>query len=118
MLQQQAPAIARMAEEAEQRFEEERVRAEAAHREYLRREAERRHELAIKASREELLTIVEGWALATRLEDFFEDVEAGAASLGKGEREALVARLERARELFGGPEAMKHFRCWKTPEER
>lgn len=118
MLEQQAPVIVRLAEEAERRAEEARIRWEAEHREYLRREAERRHQQAIKASREELLAIVEGWALATRLEDFFEDVEEGAATLAEDEREALVTRLQRARELFGGPEAVKHFRRWKTPEER
>ncbi len=117
-LEDQAPAIVRMVEEAQRQAEEARVRAEAEYRERMRREAERRYQQAIEEGRKELLTIVDGWALATRLEQFFAEVARGAVTLDQVERGALEARLDHARELFGGPDAIGHFRRWRTAEER
>ena len=39
-------------------------------------------------------------------------------SLDGEEKSATLARLEQARRMFGGTEALPHFRSWKSPEER
>lgn len=118
VLEAGAPEIVKLVEEAEREAERRRLAWEAEEKEERRREQERRRAEAVKNSREQLLSIVEGWARARRLEDFF--AEMGEASKRAGEQEAaeIKQRLARARELFGGPEAVNHFRAWKTPEER
>lgn len=69
---------------------------------------------AVKRSRQELLAIVEQWAFAKRIEDFFEDVERRAAQLDEGERLAVNERLSGARGLLGGIDALARFRSWRT----
>lgn len=119
------------------RQEEERLEREAAHREWLRkeeqrkkeearREAIRRREQAITNSRNDLLSMVDDWARAIRIEAFFEAVTREAALVpeageGHGDSEGaevLGRHLERARELLGGTDALARFRRWRTPEER
>ena len=100
-----------MAEVARQRWE-------AECRERDRREREGRRAEAIKKSRQELLVVVEDWALARSVESFFADAEENRASaLNPDEREALFERIRRARALLGGTDALARFRQWKTPNE-
>jgi hypothetical protein len=47
-----------------------------------------------------------------------EDAKRRARDVDDDERERLLDRLERARSLFGGVDALQHFLAWKTPEER
>ena len=53
----------------------------AEHERWKREEAERRKAEALKASKDELHGIIEAWAAATRLEQFFADAEHRAAGL-------------------------------------
>ena len=96
----------------------ERQRWEAQRLEWQREEAERKRVKAIKDSRDQLFSIVENWAEAKRIEDFFQDAEQRAAELGGEERAMLSGRLQKARELLGGIDALARFGQWKAPEER
>lgn len=117
-LEQAAPTIADLVKEAERKAEIERKKWEVQREQWAREEAERRWVQAQKDSREELLNIIERWALATRIESFFENVTQGIDGVADDERGELLERLDRARELFGGPDALRWFRSWKLPEER
>jgi len=81
-------------------------------------ERERREKEAYKESREQLLAIVDRWALARRIEDFFQDLERRAAGLEDAEQAALAARLQEAREMLGTMDALRHFSAWRSPGER
>jgi hypothetical protein len=117
-LEKAAPAIAELVKEADRNAEIEHKRWQERMLQLEREEAERRRLQALNLSREELLRIIEQWALATRIERFFESVAAPAAGLQEEERATLLERLDRARALFGGPDALGWFRKWKMPEER
>ena len=117
-LERAAVVVARLIEEGEQRAQEERRRWEAADRERRRQEEERRRVQAHKDSREQLLAIVDGWVLASNIESFFQNALRGVDGLEAEAKEILVARLERARRMFGGTDALRHFEHWKSPEER
>jgi hypothetical protein len=117
-LKKAAPKIAELVEEAERKAEIERQKWEIQRQQWEREEAERRRVQAHKESREQILNIIEQWALASRIESFFESVAAKAAGLQDEERTAILQRLERARALFGGSDAMGWFRKWKLAEER
>ncbi|HSP92561.1 MAG TPA: hypothetical protein VLN08_16720 [Vicinamibacterales bacterium] len=72
----------------------------------------------MKASREQLLAIVDEWALARRVESFFEDAGCSASRLPPSEASAVNSKLERARQLLGGVDSLRHFGAWRAPEER
>ena len=117
-LEAAAPVIAKQVEEGERQAALERQRWEEEERQRRREEAARRRAEALKASRAELAAIIERWAEAKRVEAFFEDAGRRAASLDDGASTALLERLERARELLGGVDALERFRSWKAPDER
>jgi len=66
----------------------------------------------------ELAAIIDRWVEAKRVEAFFEDAGRRAANLEEGASSAMVERLERARKLLGGVDALERFRSWKAPDER
>lgn len=117
-LEAAAPIIARQVEEGERQAELERRRWEEAERQRRREEAARRRAEAVKASRAEITAIIDRWAEAKRVEAFFEDAGQRAASLEEGASTAMLERLNRARALLGGVDALERFRSWKAPEER
>ena len=77
-LEAEAPNIAKRYEEAQRQAEIEHQRWLAECRERPRREREQRRAAAVKASREQLLAIIDEWALARRVESFFEDAGCSA----------------------------------------
>jgi hypothetical protein len=85
---------------------------------WIREEQERRRAQNLKASREELFAIIEAWAVAKRIEEFFQDVEGRAPGIDDVDSKALLDRLRRARQMLGGTDALSRFRTWKAPEER
>jgi len=56
--------------------------------------------------------------LASNIDAFFENAKRRSGDLPEEERAALVQRLEEARAMFGGTDAIQHFRAWRSPEER
>lgn len=117
-LKREAATIAQLVEEGERKAEIERQEWEAKQIIWRREEAERRRIKAEKDSREELLEIIEAWAEAKRLEEFFADAELRVADLGDEEKRRLQERLKLAREMIGGTDALQWFRSWKAPHER
>jgi hypothetical protein len=111
-LEAAAPIIAGLVEEGERQAEIERQRWEVERREHARQEAERRRAQALKDSREQLLAIVDKWGVARQIETFFEEATRAAKGMPEHESLALLARLNRARELLGGVDPLGHFdRC-------
>ncbi len=102
------PTIVQRREEAEKASAIERERREAQYREHERQELARRRAEAHQASRQQLLAIVDNWALARRIEGFFEDAERRASSLPDAEHTAMRERLSQARALLGGIDALAH----------
>ena len=112
------PDIVRLRDEAEKRAEVERQRWEVERRDRERQERARRRATALNESRQQLFQIVEAWGVAKRLEAFFEDAERRAVQMESDQRADMLTRLERARKLLGGVDALRHFESWKTPEQR
>ncbi|MGC3998038.1 MAG: hypothetical protein QM767_11315 [Anaeromyxobacter sp.] len=113
-----ASAIASMAVDAERRRQEETTRLEAEQRRWRIKEARRLYSEALATSRADLMSTVEAWSVARRVEQFFEDIERRTADLGTDEKEALAARISLARELLGGTDALQRLRKWRAPAER
>jgi len=110
--------IAGLVEEAERQAELDRQRWQAQ-REKWRREAEvRRAAEALKASRDELKEIIDAWAEAKRIENFFADADRRLEGLGIEGRQQVEDRLQRARELVSSTDSLAAIGAWRTPEER
>ncbi len=112
------PVILERIEEAKRQAEIERRRWEAEVRERDRRERAARRVRALEESREHLLNLVEDWAVARRIEEFFEDAISRLSEAPPDVREVLQARLERARKMLGGTDALERFGEWRAAEER
>jgi hypothetical protein len=112
------PTIVQRREETDRQAAIERQRWEAERREEERREQERRRAQAVRESREQLFAIVKGWALADRIERFFDDAERRASALNLDDRAALLDRITQARRLLGGTDALARLQQWKAPSER
>ncbi len=117
-LEQAAVEIAGLVEEGERQAKIEHEKWEAQQAKWRREEAERLAAKALKDSKEDILRIIDRWAEANRIEQFFADAERRAAELGDEERNRLLGRLERARELIGTVDALDHFMTWRAPDER
>lgn len=107
-----------MVEEGRHQAELERQQWEIEKAQQRKIEAERRVVRVRKESREEILQIINAWAKANQIEQFFCDAEKRAASLSEQDRIRLFERLRLARELVGSSDALDHFLEWKSPDER
>jgi hypothetical protein len=117
-IEREAPKLVKLVEEGEERQR----RLDEQHREEMRKwqkeQEERRQAQALKDSRDQLLAIVDAWALASRIEAFFENASRGTETLPGEERDTMRTRLDHTLRMFGGVDALNHFRSWRTPEER
>lgn len=116
-LEAAAPEIAKLATEAAEKVERDRVRWEEQRKEQERRWEEQRPAENTKRSREDLFAIIREWDVAKQVEGFFEDIDRRAAELPDQTRETLLYRVKRGRELLRGVDARKYFRGWLDPEE-
>lgn len=110
--------IARGVEEGARQAEIERREWEIKWANLEREQEERRTAEAIKASRKDLVEIIDRWAEVNRIAQFFSEAERRAGDLGDVERLKLLERLRLARELIGSIDALEHFMAWRSPEER
>lgn len=117
-LEGEAPRIVTLVEKGRQEAEQERIRWQEEMREGRRKDEEERRVAAREASRKDLLSIVESWALAARIDAFFNDAKARLQGLGAERQAALRPRLEAARAMLGGVDALARLEAWKSPEER
>ncbi len=116
-LERVAPEIARTAQEADRKAEEEHQRYLVVERERKRKELEELRTKAATESRQQLLGIIESWVRACHIEQFFDNLSKGYEGLEGEERALIESRIEGARALFGGADALEHFRKWATPED-
>lgn len=99
--------------------------AEIRRQERLAEDERRRHEedrkreaQSIKDSRDQLEQVIQSWAKVISLEQFFQGIEDRAQTLPEVERQAVLDRLQLARDSVGTQDPLDFFRGWKTPLER
>lgn len=110
--------ISRLTEIANQEAEERQRRWEIQC-EKNRIEAEERERAKnMKDSKDELLTIIESWAEAKRIDEFFKDALRGANELSQENCESIKTRLIEARKLLGTTDALERLKEWRSPSER
>lgn len=110
--------IAILAHEAQERKEKERLRWEEERAAWELREMERRRQQAYRDSRDQLLSLIDEWALARRIDEFLVSVSNGIDAHGPPERAELEVKLEKARQMLTSRDALQHFELWKPPEQR
>lgn len=110
--------IAQLVEEGERQAEVERKHQEVECERWRRESEARRTAKALQDSKEELLQIIDAWAAAKRLEEFFADAERRAQDLPGEHPERAMERLRRARGLIGSTDALEQFDAWRASQER
>ena len=73
---------------------------------------EKRRAKNLKDSKDELFSIIESWADAKRIDEFFKDAQLRANDLSEGDRQAIESRLAEARKLLGTIDALERFKQW------
>lgn len=116
-LEREALAIATRVEEANHQAELERLRWEEAHRKLLEEQAQKRRAKAINDSRDQLLNIISEWTTAKQIEAFLVDAEQRACALAMDARAEAMDRIQQARRLIGGTDALERLKSWKAPSE-
>lgn len=113
-----APLVVPLVEAAQRLREEESRRWTAQFLEWDRKERLRKEQEARENSHAQLISIIRGWAEARSLEAFFEDVLQRSAALAPNNRDLVVARIEEARALIGGINAIERLKGWLSPAQR
>jgi len=114
-LEEAVPAIVKQVEDAEQRRREQEVQEKIERRRRQARERAEARQRARQAAKEELRSILKVWNDAFALEAFFALLSRRASALDGPERANLEARIQTARELAGGQDAVDRFLKWKLP---
>jgi hypothetical protein len=114
-LDEAVPAIVKQAQDADQRRREQEAREKIDRRRRQARERAEALRRARQAAKEELQSIVKAWNDAFALEAFFNELSLRAQMLVGDERTRLEARIETARALAGGQDAVECFLNWKAP---
>ena len=117
-LERGAAEISALVAEARRVAELQYQRQQEQWREYEKRARVERRIKAEEESQAQLLEIVDAWGLACRIEGFFADAERHCDHLEPDERSRVLERLERARQMLRGTDALHHFDAWRTPEQR
>ncbi|WP_173513008.1 hypothetical protein [Sinorhizobium psoraleae] len=113
-----AIALVSKLEEADRQAEIERQKRAAEWDQYLRRENAKKIEQSVKESRDDLSQIIQRWAQAVAVEQFFKGVEERATSLTGERQEYALERVRKAREFLGSSDPLDFFLEWKSPVER
>jgi hypothetical protein len=116
-LEAAVPSIASLRAEAQEKAERRRRQWEVDCRERERREREQRRADAHKESHQQLLSIVENWALARNIERFFQFAARHARQLPPEGQTHVIERLRVAREMFADVNPLSHFDAWRSPSE-
>ena len=111
----EAPGLAKKVEVERERAELERQKHQLQMAEWQRKEEEKRRLKAIQDSREQLEAVIQTWAKVNSIQAFFDDIERSAHRLGDDERNVIIERLAKAKELIGDLDALKHFNGWEPP---
>jgi hypothetical protein len=116
-LEQAAPDIATQLKAAKERARQRQEESEKQWRRYQAQERGRKHREAQKEAREQLRAIVDRWRRAISFEAFLTELSRRANALEDEEREALETKIEAARELMSGPDAIDRFLEWDPPPD-
>lgn len=73
---------------------------------------------SMKESKDELLAIIEAWAEAKRIEEFFNEALKSASELSQDNYELLKIRMIEARNMLGTSNALERLLQWRSPSER
>lgn len=112
----EAPMLAAKVEIQRVQNEQERQRHKLEMEEWKRKEEEKRRLKSIQDSRDRLESVIQTWAKVNRIRVFFDDIAQKAEHLESGERQAVLDRLAKAKDLIGDFDALKHFEGWDPPE--
>lgn len=110
--------VARLVEEGEIQAELDRRRRQEEFARWERAQAEKRAAEALNDSKEDLLAIIDVWAQANRIKEFFDDVEKRLEEIAETEQPTIRERLKRARDIVGSVDALEQFKSWEAPEDR
>jgi hypothetical protein len=117
-LEAAAPVLSKLVAEAETRAQAQRRQWEDEDRR-RREDEERARQVRLRAeAKSELLGAIEGWDRARGVQEWFARVERETQNLDDADRQHLVSRLEQAKALIGGMDALDLLRQWKAPGER
>jgi len=72
----------------------------------------------LNESKEELFEIINRWAEAIRIENFFKDLELKINDLSDKEKMVAQERITLARNMIDSVNALDHLKRWKFPKER
>ena len=121
-IENEAPKLLQLLNEAERQAEIERKEREAQYKIWqaeqerrLMEEAEREQKESLAQCRKELLQIINEWDEANRIERFFKEVEQKSISLDESDKQKVIDRLKVARRFIGSMDIFDHFKKWKTP---
>lgn len=117
-LESAAADVAKLVAEGEREAEIQRLKREEEWQRYEAEEKRKRKTKAIVDSRADLLNAIASWSEVKRIHAFFSEVETEGQKLDAVERALVFDRLNRARDLIGGVDALKTLRAWKAPDER
>lgn len=113
-----AGTVAKLVEEGRLLLEQQQREWQLQQERWEREERERQRTEDIRESRDELFAIIEDWGIAKRTEEFFTDIEHRLTDAPDEESRAMLVRLQQARALLGGLDALKRFSTWRSAEER
>jgi hypothetical protein len=117
-LEEAAPVIVKQAEEAERRTRERQKQAEEERRRQRARERAEARQRAQQAAKDDLRAIVKVWNDAFALEAFSSELLRHAAVLEGEARTMLERKIETARQLMGGQDAIDRFLRWSFPQDQ
>jgi len=106
-------------EVAKAREEEElrRIEWEEQRRKFAIEEELRKRNEADKASRLELMKVIEQWSEIRKIEAFFDGAQRAIESMPEASQAGLIDRLVRAQSMIGSARALDALQTWKTPDE-
>jgi predicted nuclease with TOPRIM domain len=84
---------------------------------WRREEDQRQITKSVSDSREQLNQVIQAWAKAVSIEQFFKGVEERASNLSETQHETVQERLRLAREFVGVQDPLEFLLSWKTPSE-
>jgi hypothetical protein len=117
-LEEEAPVVVKLVEEAERRARERQKQEEEEDRREQARERAEALKRARQAAKDELRAIVKAWNDAFALEAFFAELSRRAAALESEARTTLERKIESARQLVRSQDAIDRFVSWSLPNER
>lgn len=110
-----AEALPALIVSARREYDEHCRKLEEERRAWETREAREAYERATTASHEALLKMVRDWSQAEAIRRFLEAAEADLVHVTPTAREALAAKLARAREMLGSPRSIDWLATWTPP---